>query len=315
MMVALSIIAIIYGAYMALAQVDLKKLIAYSSVSHMGFVTLGLFVLNQQGIEGAVIQMVNHGITTGGLFLCVGIIYERTHSRLIADNVGLAAPMPQYATLPDDFRACPRSASPAPIVLSENFSCWSARSSGARSRRPWPSLGIILAAAYILWMIQRVVFGVPSPHHLPKLWTSMPTGNRPHWCRWSCLVFCDRHLPESLADPDACQAWQTRLLAMSRTKPALRSAPPSAQHGTVATAAISGSASLTPSSDRPHRDDVCTAPDLLALCFLNSLSIVTACLVLVLDPITPASQKDLLAWLSVGALALCLGLTAGRSMD
>jgi len=99
MMVALSIIAIIYGAYMALAQVDLKKLIAYSSVSHMGFVTLGLFVLNQQGIEGAVLQMVNHGITTGGLFLCVGIIYERTHSRLIADNVGLAAPMPQYATL------------------------------------------------------------------------------------------------------------------------------------------------------------------------------------------------------------------------
>ena len=84
---------------MALAQVDLKKLIAYSSVSHMGFVTLGLFVMNQQGIEGAVLQMVNHGITTGALFLCVGIIYERTHSRLIADNVGLAKPMPQYATL------------------------------------------------------------------------------------------------------------------------------------------------------------------------------------------------------------------------
>ena len=98
MMAALSIIAIIYGAYMALAQVDLKKLIAYSSVSHMGFVTLGLFVMNQQGIEGAVLQMVNHGITTGALCLCVGIIYERTHSRLIADNVGLAKPMPRYAT-------------------------------------------------------------------------------------------------------------------------------------------------------------------------------------------------------------------------
>jgi NADH-quinone oxidoreductase subunit M len=88
MMIALSIVAIIYGAYMALAQADLKKLIAYSSVSHMGFVTLGLFVSNQQGIEGAVLQMVNHGITTGALFLCVGVIYERTHSRLIADNVG-----------------------------------------------------------------------------------------------------------------------------------------------------------------------------------------------------------------------------------
>src|SRR4030095_16060560 len=78
---------------------DLKKLIAYSSVSHMGFVTLGLFVMNQQGIEGAVLQMVNHGITTGALFLCVGIIYERTHSRRIADIVGWAKPMPQYATL------------------------------------------------------------------------------------------------------------------------------------------------------------------------------------------------------------------------
>jgi len=89
----LSIIAIIYGAYMALAQVDLKKLIAYSSVKPHGVRHPRLFVLNQQGIEGAVLQMVNHGITTGGLFLCVGIIYERTHSRLIADNVGLAAPM------------------------------------------------------------------------------------------------------------------------------------------------------------------------------------------------------------------------------
>jgi NADH-quinone oxidoreductase subunit M len=98
LMVILSIIAIIYGAYMALAQADLKKLIAYSSVSHMGFVTLGLFMFNIQGIEGAVMQMVNHGITTGGLFLCVGMIYERTHSRQIADNIGLTKPMPRYAT-------------------------------------------------------------------------------------------------------------------------------------------------------------------------------------------------------------------------
>ncbi|MBI5853922.1 MAG: NADH-quinone oxidoreductase subunit M [Nitrospirae bacterium] len=98
-MVTLSVVAIIYGAYMALAQSDLKKLIAYSSVSHMGFVTLGIFILNAQGIEGAVMQMVNHGITTGALFLCVGAIYQRTHSRQIADNTGLAGPMPRYATL------------------------------------------------------------------------------------------------------------------------------------------------------------------------------------------------------------------------
>src|SRR5881397_3346563 len=95
---SLSIIAILYGAYMALAQSDLKKLIAYSSVSHMGFVTLGIFVFNTQGVEGAILMMLNHGITTGGLFLCVGLIYERTHSRLIADNEGLAKPMPRYST-------------------------------------------------------------------------------------------------------------------------------------------------------------------------------------------------------------------------
>jgi NADH-quinone oxidoreductase subunit M len=168
MMVVLSIIAIIYGAYMALAQVDLKKLIAYSSVSHMGFVTLGLFVLNQQGIEGAVLQMVNHGITTGGLFLCVGIIYERTHSRLIADNVGLASPMPQYATLLVIF-ALSSLGLPGTnsfvgefLVLVGTF-LWSKIATAVAS------LGIILAATYLLWMVQRVAFGVPDAHHLPKL--------------------------------------------------------------------------------------------------------------------------------------------------
>ncbi|WP_455245843.1 NADH-quinone oxidoreductase subunit M [Petrachloros mirabilis] len=168
LMALLSIVAIIYGAYMALAQTDLKKLIAYSSVSHMGFVTLGLFVLNQQGIEGAVLQMVNHGITTGGLFLCVGIIYERTHSRLIVENVGLAKPMPRYATL---LVILALSSLGLPgtnsfvgefLVLVGTF-LWS------KTATAFASLGIILAAAYLLWMIQRVAFGVPLPHHLPKL--------------------------------------------------------------------------------------------------------------------------------------------------
>jgi NADH-quinone oxidoreductase subunit M len=95
---ALSVVAVIYTSLVALMQEDVKKLIAYSSVSHMGFVTLGLFMFNIQGIEGAVMQMVNHGITTGGLFLCVGVIYERTHSRQIEDNVGLTKPMPRIAT-------------------------------------------------------------------------------------------------------------------------------------------------------------------------------------------------------------------------
>jgi NADH-quinone oxidoreductase subunit M len=168
LMAVLSIVAIIYGAYMALAQVDLKKLIAYSSVSHMGFVTLGLFVMNQQGIEGAVLQMVNHGITTGALFLCVGIIYERTHSRLIADNVGLAKPMPQYATLLVIFTlsslGLPGTNSFVGefLVLIGTF-LWS------KAATALASLGIILAAVYLLYMVQRVAFGVALPHQLPKL--------------------------------------------------------------------------------------------------------------------------------------------------
>ncbi len=153
---------------MALAQADLKKLIAYSSVSHMGFVTLGLFMFNQQGIEGAVMQMVNHGITTGGLFLCVGVIYERTHSRQIADNIGLTKPMPQYATLLVIFSlsslGLPGTNSFVGefLVLAGTF-LWS------KIAAALASLGIILAAAYMLWMVQRVAFGIPLPHQLPKL--------------------------------------------------------------------------------------------------------------------------------------------------
>jgi NADH-quinone oxidoreductase subunit M len=160
-MIALSIIAIIYGAYMALAQADLKKLIAYSSVSHMGFVTLGIFVFNTQGIEGAVMQMINHGITTGALFCCVGIIYERTHSRLITDNAGLAGPMPRYATCLLIFTlsslGLPGTNSFVGefLVLAGTF-VWS------KFATTLAALGIILAAAYFLWMAQRVVFGVPS---------------------------------------------------------------------------------------------------------------------------------------------------------
>jgi len=165
---ALSIIAIIYGAYMALAQVDLKKLIAYSSVSHMGFVTLGLFVMNQQGIEGAVLQMVNHGITTGALFLCVGIIYERTHSRLIADNVGLAKPMPRYATFLVIF-ALSSLGLPGTNSFVGEFLVLVGTFLWSKAAAALASLGVILAAAYLLYMIQRVVFGVALPRELPHL--------------------------------------------------------------------------------------------------------------------------------------------------
>jgi NADH-quinone oxidoreductase subunit M len=168
LMAALSIIAIIYGAYMALAQVDLKKLIAYSSVSHMGFVTLGLFVMNQEGIEGAVLQMVNHGITTGALFLCVGIIYERTHSRLIADNVGLAKPMPRYATFLVIF-ALSSLGLPGMNSFVGEFLVLVGTFLWDKAATALASLGIILAAVYLLYMVQRIVFGVASPQQLPKL--------------------------------------------------------------------------------------------------------------------------------------------------
>ena len=168
MIAALSIIAIIYGAYMALAQTDLKKLIAYSSVSHMGFVTLGLFVMNQQGIEGAVLQMVNHGITTGALFLCVGIIYERTHSRLIADNVGLAKPMPRYATFLVIF-ALSSLGLPGTNSFVGEFLVLVGTFLWSKAAAAFASLGVILAAAYLLYMVQRVVFGVALPRELPHL--------------------------------------------------------------------------------------------------------------------------------------------------
>jgi NADH-quinone oxidoreductase subunit M len=167
-MVALSLIAILYGAYMALAQADLKKLIAYSSVSHMGFVTLGIFALNAQGIEGAILQMVNHGITTGALFLCVGAIYERTHSRMIADNAGLARPMPRFATVLVIF-ALSSLGLPGTnsfvgefLVLVGTF-LWSPAAAAIAS------LGVILAAVYLLWMVQRVAFGLADSHSTGRL--------------------------------------------------------------------------------------------------------------------------------------------------
>jgi len=95
-LLVLSVTAIIYGAYVTLMQKDMKRLIAYSSVSHMGFVTLGLFTLNQNGVEGGILQMINHGVITGALFLCVGMIYERTHSRMIKDYGGLSKTVPVY---------------------------------------------------------------------------------------------------------------------------------------------------------------------------------------------------------------------------
>jgi NADH-quinone oxidoreductase subunit M len=167
-MVGLSLIAILYGAFMALAQGDLKKLIAYSSVSHMGFVTLGIFALNAQGIEGALMQMINHGITTGALFICVGIIYERTHSRMIADNIGLANPMPRYATCLVIF-ALSSLGLPGTNSFVGEFLVLIGTFLWNKVAAVVASLGVILAAAYLLWMVQRVAFGPTAGHSALRL--------------------------------------------------------------------------------------------------------------------------------------------------
>src|SRR5438876_897699 len=157
-MVWLSIIAIIYGALVSMMQRDMKKLIAYSSVSHLGFCTLGIFALNPHGLSGSVIQQINHGISTGALFLIVGLIYERRHTREIKEFGGLSNVMPVYATL---FMIVMLSSIGLPLlngfigeftILQGAFEVnwrWAA----------WAVSGIVLGAAYMLWLYQRTMFG------------------------------------------------------------------------------------------------------------------------------------------------------------
>jgi NADH-quinone oxidoreductase subunit M len=161
-MLGLSAIAIVYGAYVTLAQTDIKRLIAYSSISHMGFVTLGIFTLNRNGIEGAILQMINHGIVTGALFLCVGMIYERTHTRDIVDYGGVFKIAPVYSTFLALF--CLAAAGfPGLNSFVGEFLI----TSGAF--RTWPGLGamavwgVALSTTYILWLFYRVVLGDTSP--------------------------------------------------------------------------------------------------------------------------------------------------------
>ena len=157
----LSVIGIIYGGYMALAQSDLKKLVAYSSVSHMGFVTLGIFVFNSQGIQGAVLQMFNHGITTAALFIAVGLLYERTHSREISDYGGLHKPMPRFVALFFLFSVAAFGL-PGTCNFIGEFLVLVGTSYVNFAMVLISMGGIVLAAAYMLWMLQRVALGEPS---------------------------------------------------------------------------------------------------------------------------------------------------------
>jgi len=155
----LAVIGIIYGALVAMMQEDVKKLVAYSSVSHLGFVMLGVFALNLQGMAGGLLQMVNHGISTGALFLIVGFIYERRHTRLISEFGGLAKQMPVFATI---FMIITFSSIGLPGTngfVGEFLALVGAFESELRWFAVIATSGVIFAAVYMLWMFQRVMFG------------------------------------------------------------------------------------------------------------------------------------------------------------
>ncbi|HEX6791757.1 MAG TPA: NADH-quinone oxidoreductase subunit M [Candidatus Krumholzibacteria bacterium] len=154
----IAIIGIIYGALVAMVQQDVKKLVAYSSVSHLGFVMLGLFALNTQAVEGAILGMINHGISTGALFLLVGVIYERRHTRMISEYGGITRVMPIYATI---FMIVTLSSIGLPPL--NGFVHEFLILVGAFQANVWwgvlAASGVVLGAIYMLWMLQRVFFG------------------------------------------------------------------------------------------------------------------------------------------------------------
>jgi NADH-quinone oxidoreductase subunit M len=159
---ALSVIGIIYGALVAMVQTDIKKLVAYSSVSHLGFVMLGIFSMTEEGMQGAILQMVNHGLSTGALFLLVGMVYDRTHTRMIADYGGLAKRMPVFAVA---FLIMSLSSIGLPGLngfVGEFMILLGAFTSDALDAKAYAvisAFGVILSAVYMLWMYQRVMLG------------------------------------------------------------------------------------------------------------------------------------------------------------
>jgi NADH-quinone oxidoreductase subunit M len=162
---ALSVVAILYGGLTALAQTDLKKLVAYSSVAHMGFATLGIFALNQLGIEGAVLVMINHGVTTGALFIVVGIIYERLHTRDLGQAAGMGKVMPVFAMFAGVF-ALSSLAFPGTNSFIGEFLVMCGGFAVSKAMMICVVPGVILAAAYMLRMLQKVAYGgTRNPDH------------------------------------------------------------------------------------------------------------------------------------------------------
>ena len=167
-LLALSVTAIIYGAYVTLMQSDMKRLIAYSSVSHMGVVTLGIFTLNQNGIEGGILQMVNHGIITGGLFLCVGMIYERTHTRMIEDYGGLFKTVPIFVVFFGIFTLA-AIGFPGMNAFVGEFLIISGAFKANILIAALSILGIVLGVVYMVWLYYRVALNEINPNTRSQL--------------------------------------------------------------------------------------------------------------------------------------------------
>ncbi|MBU2027918.1 MAG: NADH-quinone oxidoreductase subunit M, partial [Proteobacteria bacterium] len=167
-MIVLSVVAIIYGGFVCLSQTDMKKLIAYSSVAHMGFVTLGIFTFTMYGFIGAMLQMLNHGVTTGALFLMVGIIYERTHSRQIYDNAGLGKFLPAYVGF-----FCLFAVSSFAFPGTNNFvgELYVLISTFSTSKITgfFAVVGAVVAAAYMLRLLKQIVWGREDKRDLTDL--------------------------------------------------------------------------------------------------------------------------------------------------
>jgi NADH-quinone oxidoreductase subunit M len=170
---SLSVIAIIYTSLVALMQEDIKKLIAYSSVAHMGYVTMGIFAANVQGVQGAIFQMLSHGIVSGALFLCVGVVYDRTHTREISAYGGLVNNMPKYAVAFMVFTMANVGLPGTSGFIGEFLTLL-----GAFRANTWVALfattGVILSAGYALWLYRRVIFGALEKDSLKKLFDLSP---------------------------------------------------------------------------------------------------------------------------------------------
>ena len=176
-------------------QKDMKKLVAYSSVSHLGFCTLGIFALTPNGLSGSVIQQINHGISTGALFLLIGVLYERRHTRLISEFGGLSTPMPNFAAI---YMIATLSSLGLPLLngFIGEFTILRGMYEVSMRYAAWAVIGIILGAAYLLWLYQRVMFGPvtnPANEHLPDL------NAREYATLIPLVILCvlDRHLSEA----------------------------------------------------------------------------------------------------------------------